>query len=274
MIRNYLKVALRNLARNKGYSAINIGGLAVGMAVAMLIGLWIYDELSYNTYYPHYDRIAQVMQHQTANGHIGTQRSIPIPLDRELRTKYGGNFKHVAMVTWQGDRILSYGDTKITRTGNYMGVDMPEILSLRMIKGSRNGLHETNSILLSASTAQALFGGTDSMGKLINIDGKADVRVTGVYEDLPFNTEFHELTFIAPWALYETTQPWVKKARDEAQWGNNSFQLFVQIADNTDMETVSTRVKNAKLNNVPADEKKYKSEVFLHPMSDWRLYAN
>ncbi|GAB3494821.1 ABC transporter permease [Spirosoma knui] len=274
MLRNYLKIALRNLARHKGYSAINIGGLAVGMAVAMLIGLWIYDELSYNTHYEHYDRIAQVMQHQTFNGHIGTQKDVPAPLEAELRTKYGSNFTHLAMSAWLGDRILSYGDTKITRSGNYMGAEMPEILSLHMLKGSRNGLNETNTILLSASTAESLFGGADPMGKLIHIDGKADVRVTGVYEDLPFTTEFRDLKFIAPWELYVATQPWVKQARDQNLWGNNSFQLFVQLADNTDMETVSNRIKNAKLNNVPADDKKFKSEMFLHPMSDWRLRGN
>ncbi|GAB3557450.1 ABC transporter permease [Spirosoma fluminis] len=274
MLRNYLKIALRNLARHKGYSAINIGGLAVGMAVAMLIGLWIYDELSYNTHYEHYDRIAQVMQHQTFNGHIGTQKDVPAPLEAELRNKYGSNFTHLAMSAWLGDRILSYGDTKLTRSGNYMGAEMPEILSLHMLKGSRNGLKETNTILLSASTAESLFGGADPMGKLINVEGKADVRVTGVYKDLPFNTEFRDLTFIAPWELYVATQPWVKQARDQNLWANNSFQLFIQLADNTDMETVSNRIKNAKLNNVPADDKKFKSEMFLHPMSDWRLRGN
>ncbi|GAB3995487.1 ABC transporter permease [Spirosoma daeguense] len=274
MLRNYLKIAIRNLVRHKGYSAINIGGLAVGMAVAMLIGMWMYDELSYNTYHEHYDRIAQVMQHQTSNGHVGSQTSIPAPLEAELRAKYGSNFKRLATATWQDSRMLSYGDKKLNRTGNYMGAEMPEILSLHMLKGSRDGLKETNTILLSASTAQALFGPADPMGKSINIAGKADVRVTGVYEDLPYNTEFHELTFIAPWELYVATEPWVKRARDENQWANNSFQVFVQLADNMDMEAVSERIKNVKLNNVPADEKKYKSEMFLHPMSDWRLYSS
>ncbi|GAB4046658.1 ABC transporter permease [Spirosoma litoris] len=273
MLRNYLKVAFRNLVKNKGYSAINIGGLSAGMAVAMLIGLWIYDELSYNTYHQHYDRIAQVMQHQTVNGHISSMESIPAPLDAELRAKYGSDFKHLALAAYSGDRVLSYGDKKMARPGNYMDAEMPEILSLHMLKGSRNGLKELNSILLSASTAQALFGNVDPIGKLINIEGKADVKVTGVYEDVPFNSAFHELTFIAPWKLYVATQPWVKRALDKQIWGENSFQLFVQLADNADIKTVSDRIINAKLDNVPADDKKYKSEIFLHPMSDWRLYS-
>ena len=87
MLRNYFKIALRNLVKNKVYSFINIGGLAVGMAVAMLIGLWIYDELSYDKYHQNYDRLAQVMQHQTFNGHKGTEHSIPMPLVTELRNK-------------------------------------------------------------------------------------------------------------------------------------------------------------------------------------------
>jgi tRNA(His) 5'-end guanylyltransferase len=78
MIKNYFKIAWRNLVRSKGYSAINIGGLAVGMAVAMLIGLWVYDELTFNKYHTNYDRIAQVMQHATFNGKVETQTANPL----------------------------------------------------------------------------------------------------------------------------------------------------------------------------------------------------
>lgn len=245
MFRNYFKIAWRNLTRNKGYSAINIGGLAVGMAVAMLIGLWGWDELSFNKSFDHYDRITQVMQQQLFNGHIGTQQSIPAPLEAELRTNYGGHFSHLAMATWTANRILSYGDKKLTRSGNYMGAEMPEILSLHMLNGSRQGLTEMNSILLSASTARALFGEANPMGKLINVEGKADVTVTGVYEDLPRNTEFQDLTFIAPWDLFVSISPWVKQAQDKHEWGNNSFRLFAQLADNADLQTVSAQIKSA-----------------------------
>jgi putative ABC transport system permease protein len=274
MLRNYLKIALRNLAKNKVYSFINIGGLAVGMAVAMLIGLWIYDELSYDKYHQNYDRLAQVMQHQTFNGHKGTESSIPMPLVTELRTKYGSDFKHLAMATWEGDRILTYGETKITRSGNYMDVDIPKMLSLKMLKGNYDGLNELNSVLLSESTAKALFGAVDPMGKLMKIDNKMDVKVTGIYEDLPFNTQFRELNFIAPWKLYVSSQKWVQRALDENQWGNNSFQLFAQIADKSDMMKLSTKIKNVKLDKVDAEEKKFKAEIFLHPMSDWHLQSN
>ncbi|MFN8353336.1 MAG: FtsX-like permease family protein [Spirosomataceae bacterium] len=273
MIKNYLKVALRNLAKNKIYSFINIVGLSVGMAVAMLIGLWIYDELSYDTYHQHYDRVAQVMQHQTSNGEIFTQEAIPFPLGKELQTKYGANFKYLAMASWKGDHILTVGDKKFSKNGIYMDIDGPKMLTLKMLKGTINGLKDPSSILLAESTAKAFFGDTDPINKFMKIDSKLDVKVTGVYEDLPNNTSFNDLYFIAPWELYVSSEDWVKRARDRSNWGNNSFQLFAQIADNTDFKSVDKSIVQAKFKNVDAEDKKYNARVFLHPMSDWHLRA-
>ena len=158
MFKNNFLIALRSLSKNKISSFINIAGLAVGMAVAMLIGLWIWDELSYDQYHPNYARIAQVMQHQTFNGHQGTESSIPIPLESELRSKYGHNFKYLAMASWQGEHILSHGEKMITQEGNYMDKDITKILSLPMLKGTHESLNELNSVLISQSAAQALPG--------------------------------------------------------------------------------------------------------------------
>ena len=274
MIKNYFKIAWRNLVKYKAYSFINIGGLAVGMAVAILIGLWIYDELTYDKFHKNYDRIAQVMQHQTFNGDRSTGQAIPMPLVTELKNKYGSNFKHLVMASWQGDRILSYGDKKISIEGNFMDVPAPEMLSLKMVKGNYECLKDPYSILLSKSTAKSFFGDDNPMGKVVKISNKLSVKVTGVYEDLPFNTQFRNLHFIAPWDLYVSSEKWVQAARDENQWGNNSFQLFAQIAENTRFETVNRRIQNVKLDQVPTDEKKFKAAIFLHPMSDWHLRSN
>ena len=274
MIKNYLKIALRNLAKNKVYSFINIGGLSVGMAVAMLIGLWIYDELSFNTYHKDYQRIAQVMQHQTGNGQVFSQNAIPFPLGKELRSVYGSNFKYLAMSSWQGDHILTFGETKLSKSGCYMEAEAPKLLSLNMLKGTTDGLKDPNSILLSVSSAKAIFGEADPMNKMMKIDNQLDVKVTGIYEDIPYNNRFKELNFIAPWELYVASENWIKNARDQNQWGNNSFQLFVQIAENTEMEKVSANIKNAKLNRVGKEEKKYKAEIYLNPMHDWHLRSH
>ncbi|GAB3263921.1 ABC transporter permease [Larkinella harenae] len=274
MIRNYFKVALRNLVKHKGYSAINIAGLAVGMAVAMLIGLWIYDELSYNKYHKSYDQVAQVMQHQTSNGKVYSGMAIPFPLGKELQNRYSNNFKYVVMASWEGDHFLSLGDKKISQAGCFMDVDAPRMLALHMLKGTQDGLKEPNSILLSETVARALFGERDPLNQLLKIDNKMDVRVTGVYEDVPHNARFKDVTFIAPWDLYVSSEKWIQRARDNRQWDNNSFQLFVQIADNTDFASVNKSILHSKLNNVAPEEKKYKAEIFLHPMQDWRLRSH
>ncbi len=272
MIRNYLKIAIRNLTRNIGYSIINIGGLAVGMSVAMFIGLWVYDELNYNRYHEQYSRVAQVMQQQTVNNHVHTQVAIPIPLGAELEKSYGSDFKYIVMSSWTGDHILGYDEHSISSTGNYMDVDAARLMNLKMIKGSHDGLREPASVLLSQSAAKAIFGDQDAINKMMKIDNSIDVKVTGIYEDIPFNSDWNEIMFIAPWQLYVNTESWVRNA--EHEWDNNSFQLFVQIADHADMKSVSDKIVKAKYNRIPESEKVFKAAVLLHGMDDWHLRSN
>ncbi|WP_227699015.1 ABC transporter permease [Spirosoma radiotolerans] len=272
MLRNYLKIAHRNLVKNKAYSAINIGGLAVGMAIAMLIGLWIWDELSYNKYHQNYDRIAQVMQRGTFNGEFGAGGYMPLPLGNELRTAFRDDFTYVVMSSWTREHILAYGENKFTRTGNYLSPEAPDLFALKMRRGTRAGLKDPSSILLSESTAQALFGDVDPMGKLMKLDNKLDVKVTGVYEDLPYNTEFRDLKFIAPWMLYVSSSDWVKRAQDNAEWDNNSWQILAQIAPGANFDAVTAKIKGLRVKHVP-ETALFKAEVFLNPMSRWHLYT-
>jgi putative ABC transport system permease protein len=275
MIKNYLKIAWRNLIRNKAHTFINVTGLSVGMAVAVLIGLWIWDELSYDKYHNSYDRIVRVMQHQTFNGEVGSQNSIPLPLGYKLRAEFKGDFKYVVLSTWNFSHILAYGDKKLSQQGSYMQAEAPSLLSLKMLKGMRSALTDQSSILLSASLAKAIFGNTDPMFKQIKIDNQWNVKVEGVYEDLPHNTSFRDLAFIAPWDLYMTQQPYLKQAR--TTWGNNSWQLFAQLNPNSDIDRVTARIKNLKMEGLAAQKDRvgltFKAALFLHPMSKWHLYS-
>jgi ABC-type antimicrobial peptide transport system permease subunit len=275
MIKNYFRVAFRSLGKNKSSSIINIGGLAVGMAVAILIGLWIYDELSFDKYHKNYDRIARVMQHQTSNGSVYSDESIPYPLANDLRTNNGGDFKYVVMTSWLGDHILTFGEKKISRNGMFMEKDAPRMLTLKMLAGTYDGLNDMNSILLSESTAKLFFADAkDAMDKVIKIDNKENLKVTGVYEDLPFNTYFRYLTYIAPWDIYVAMEPWIQRAKKENEWDNNSFQLFAQLADNSNFNTVSKKIINTKLDKTPAEYKKFNPQIYLHPMEDWHLRSH
>ncbi|WP_282160269.1 ABC transporter permease [Ulvibacterium marinum] len=271
MFKNYLKIAWRNLKKNKGYSAINIGGLALGMAVTLIIGLWIQDELTHNSYFKNKDRIAQVFQSQTFNGQIGTGPAIPRPLETAFRDGYADNFEHLVMSSWTTSQYLKYKEISLSRTGNFMQAEAPEMLDLTILKGEKDGLREINSIMLSESAAEALFGKEDPIGKIIEVNSQYDMMVTSVYEDIPANNSFHDTQFVMPWEKYITTQEWVKNAIEF--WGNNSFQMFVQIADNTSMEQVTANIRDVK-KNADEDNAEFNPQLFLFPMTEWYLRGN
>jgi putative ABC transport system permease protein len=270
MIRNYLKIAWRNLIKNKASSFINIGGLAVGMAVAMLIGLWIWDELSFDKYHPNYDRIAIAMQHETFNGTVNTSSAISLPLDAELRKSYGSDFRYTALSSWTERHIFSVGNKKVAYQGNFMGPQAPEIFSLRMLAGTRSGLQDRSSLLISQTTAKSLFGNSDPMGKVIRLDNKDVFKVSGVYEDLPNNTTLHDLAFIGPWEYYINAPG---NRRSLTDWGDNSLFMYVELADHAGMAKVSAKIRDIKLNHMSKEDIRFKPVIFLQPMSKWHLYA-
>ncbi|HEY2580907.1 MAG TPA: ABC transporter permease [Mucilaginibacter sp.] len=270
MIKNYLKIAWRNLVKNKASSFINIGGLAVGMAVAILIGLWIWDELSFDKYHQNYDRIAIVMQNQTNNGMINTFGVTPLPLEAELLKNYSGDFKHIVIASWNDPHVLSVGDKKVAYPGTFMGAEGPEMFSLKMLKGNNKGLKDPSSMLISQSVAKALFGDTDPTGKVVKLDNKAGFNVSGVYEDLPRNTTSHDVAFIGPWDYYIHSP---EGERSPTDWGNNSLFMYVQMADHADMARVSEKIKDVKLRYMDRADLKYHPQMFLQPMSKWHLYS-
>ena len=271
MIKNYLKTAWRNLTKNKAHSFINITGLAVGMAVALLIGLWIWDELNFNKSFKNYDRIAIIMQHQTFNGEVGSQTAVPYLMGDELRKAYGSDFKYITMSSWLHDHILALGEKKITQSGNYYEPQITDILSLTMLKGTHAALRNNHAIILSSSAAKALFGNAEPMNKQIKIDNKFDVTVAGVYRDLPYNSDLNKLNFIAPWQLYIDDNKWSEKATNP--WRNNSFQALVQFADHVSADQLSAKIRDVKLRRVTKADAAFKPAVFLLPMSQWHLYS-
>ncbi len=269
MIRNYLKIAWRNLLKNKLYSFINIGGLAVGMAVAMLIGLWVWDELSYNKSFANYEKLGQVQMFQTFNGERGPQVAIPLPLKKELE-KYP-DFKKVALASWNSEHIIAYGESKFFKNGMYVEPQFTNMFSLNMLSGEQNGLNEVHVIMLSESLAKSLFGTEKPIGKTIRIDNKDELTVSGVFKDFPSNSGFAEVKHLLSWKYYEARNQWVKNSLTE--WNDNSWQCYVQMAEQSSPELVHSKIKDITLQNVNADRKLAKPEVFIHPMPKWHLYS-
>lgn len=269
MLKDHLKVAWRQLVKNKAYSFLNVAGLGIGMTVSMLIGLWVWDETSFNTYHQGYDRVARVLQNQEfAGGEVRTWRGQALQLAPGLRDSYGAYFKYVTLANFRQDHTLRFDEKVLTQKGMFMEPDAPKILTLDMVKGTQEGLSEPYSIFLSESAARVFFGNEDPTNQVMQIDDWPGVKVTGVYADLPHNSTFAGLDFISTWALYETSLPeWLN-------WGNSWFQVIVQVADQQDMAQASAAIKNVKQDRVSEEQgARFKPELFLHPMSQWHLYS-
>ena len=277
MLQNYFKIALRNLLKHKGYSFINIGGLAIGMAVAMLIGLWVFDELNFNKYHKNYERIGQIRQLSTnpSTGITEGGEFMPIPMAATIKANYNHLFSKVLLSWWIQDYTLKFGETNLKRTGEFIEPGISEMLSLKMLKGSYSSLNDPHSIILSKSTADALFGTNDPINQPLKIDNRMDVTVTGVYEDLPKNSKFGQVQFFSPWALWVSSNEWVKN--NENFWGNTSFHIYVELRPNVSLETVQAGVKDFYFKNGPKEfaesYSQSKPELLVYPMKQWHLFS-
>ena len=277
MYKSYLKIGWRNLLHHKGYSVLNLTGLAIGMMVAIVNGLWIWHEFSYNKYFDNYDRIAQIVEVGLGRDEGGTyqENSLTYPLGADLVEKYDHQFKRIARASPQQEKILTAGDIKVTSLGLYVDDQGPELFSLKMLDGTRSGLDETHSVMLARSAADALFGSKDPINQTIRINNKTDVVVSGVFEDFPQNTEFSEVKFFAPWSLYVSENKWIQE-RAVTDLRNRFLKIYVEIEEDDTFESVSKQIKNA-LQFAPEDledARKRKAELGLYPMSDWHLYPS
>ncbi|MET6996968.1 ABC transporter permease [Chitinophaga defluvii] len=271
MLKVHITIAWRNILKSKLHAFINIAGLAMGMMVAILIGLWIWDELTFNQYHKNYSHIAQVMYHASYNGTTDTREAVPIPLGRELRSRYSGAFKHIVLSAYTSNRVLTHGDKKIIKTGTFMEAGAPEMLTLHMQQGSWDGLKDPNNIMLSVSAAKALFGDVDPLNQLLKMD-TITLNVTGVYDDLPLNSQFHELHFLAPWELYIASGEDIRQKQDA--WNINSTTLYVELMPQADIEKVSRMIAPLKRDHISKEDAAvFNPRLFLHPMSQWHLHS-
>ncbi|HXB92222.1 MAG TPA: ABC transporter permease, partial [Puia sp.] len=273
MLKNYFTVAWRNLLKNKLYSIVNIAGLATGMAVAMIIGLWIYDEVSANRHFKNYDQLYQVMMHQTFDDVRGTQQALPYPIGDELKSKFP-DFKAVAMCDWGQPHSLVVGEKKISKTGHFISESAIGMFSVKILEGDKNPLHDPYSIVLTEETAHILFDKEDPIGKAIKLDNGTSLKVTAVVEKQPKNSSL-SFDYLIPFQLQELIYSWIKQYH-KTNWGNNSWQAYVQLNDNAKAGAVNAKVKDVVLSHFTDDNtlKHIKPEVFLHPMSKWRLYSD
>ncbi len=274
MLKNYLRIALRYMTRNKVYSFINIIGLSVGMAVFILIGLWVHDEVSFNKSFRNYDRIAMIARQFNYNSIRISLPGTPYLMKDELLTNHPSDFKSVVLSTGINDHMLVYDNKNYMKKGGFMDPEAADLLSLNMLKGSRTGLKQPAGMLLSASLATAIFGNEDPIGKTIKIDGQTNARVTGVYEDIPYNTDFKDQSYIATMDLFLAANPDIKTA-SHPWYYEDRFTAYVLLTDQADMDKASAGIKDIRRAKVPGDIYKSSQTVdFLHPMHKWHLFTD
>ena len=277
MVKNYFKTAWRNLIKNKGYSAINIGGLTIGIAVAILIGLWVWDEISYNQSFENYHHIAQVtrLYTQPLTQQTNNTAYLPQPMANVLRNKYGHLFKHVVKTQSERDFDLKIGNNTFTKKGEFIENGVIDMFSLKMLKGSKESMNDRQSIIISESTAKALFGNDNPINQQIKLNNYYDTKVTGVYEDPAQNSFLGDIQFFANYDNLIANNPDIRSHEDD--WGQTSHFIYIQTADHVSLDQADAAIRKLYFKDAPPDfiegSKKLNQVLWLYPMEKWYLYS-
>ena len=267
MLKNYALITFRNLFRNKVYSFINIAGLAIGLTCSMLIFLWVQDELSFDTFLPKHDRLYQVWLQARWEEDLSSQQALPLPTYEALKTA-NSHIERTAVSDWGGNHLLSVSENPIIKEGYYVSEEFLEMFEFPLMQGNAaTTLNDPSSVVITQSTARALFDKEDPMGKVVRVDDEHDLRVTGVLEDVPANSSF-QFDFLLPWKLIEQEE-YVKEQREE--WNNHEFQVYAELDDPDQQADVENSIRDIVDKNGKMDVKR---ELFLYPLSRWRLHSS
>lgn len=260
MFKNFLKIASRNLWRNKGFTAINISGLAIAMAGVILIGVWIQNELSIDRYYPDAKNLYKVYNRTLPPGEIGVWDITSGPLGNTLKNDFP-EVKNAARIYWSSERLFSVGDKSLKIKGNEVDGSFLSMFGFPFIEGNAaHALDDVNSMVITEASAQKLFGNENPMNKTVRVDNKTNYKITGVLKNLPSNTEF-DFDYLVSLKANEN------KYSGDDPWGTNTFYTFVQLQPDADIKTF-----NQKIKDVVKENSKYKWDIFLYPVSQTHLY--
>lgn len=264
MLKNYFKIAFRNLLRNKSFSAINIFGLAIGMASAILILLWIKNEVSYDDFHVKKDRIYEAWNRATFSDKLQCWNTTPKVLARTLEKDFP-EVEQAVRVNWYSNYLFNTGNKKLTVEGTMVDSNFLQVFTFPMVKGNeQTALKDMHSIVLTETLAKKLFGEEEPMGKVIKIENKENFTVTGVVKDPPQNTRF-KFEYLLPYSYLRF------QGNDDENWGNNSIRTYVLLKPNANVGLLNEKLKTLKPRY---DKNESKWEMFVYPMSRWRLYSS
>lgn len=262
MIKNYLKIAWRNLIRNKSFSLLNIIGLSIGMSVSALSVIWIVYETGFDQFHEKKDRIYQVNNQDFLEGEIWTWNSTPKVMASVIKSDYP-EVESVSRYNYEDTYLFSVDEKRIKATGTLVDPDFLNMFSFPLLEGTiETVLADVNSIVITEEFAETLFGDESPVGKMVTVDNRDSFKVSGVLENLPSNTEF-TFEFLIPWA-YLTQKGW-----DDKHWGNNSVATYVLLKEGTNYTDFSKKIKNLRERY---DKKSPEMETLLYPFSRVSLH--
>jgi ABC-type antimicrobial peptide transport system permease subunit len=264
MLKNYFTIAWRNLFKNIGFSLTNILGLAIGMACAMFILLWVQNELNYDKFHKNYKNIYQLMAHRNFNNEIMTGKEMVFPLAPSIESAYP-QIKKAVVTSAQEPHVLSIGDVKLKKNGYTVSNHFFDLFSWSFIKGdAASAIDDPGSIVLTESAAKALFGDADPINKVVRIDDNADFKVTALVKDVPGNSTL-QFDYVIP---YSYSLEGVKRNMNE--WTNSSWDVYLQITPGADIAQLNKKITALKKQHSPGEASNY----FAFPISKWHLHSN
>ena len=264
MLLNYLKVAWRNLLRSKAFSVINISGLAIGMASAILIFLWIQNEMSYDRFHANIDQLYEVWGNDVYNGAIQSGVATPEIMAPVLKTDVP-EIDKVSRVGWGNDYLFTVGDKSLKPHGTMVDPDFLSMFSFSLVKGDpKTALNDPYSVLLTENLAKKIFGNDDAMGKIIKVENDENYKVSGILKDLPNNTQF-DFEFLMSYE-HKSMKHYI-----DSDWTDVSIRTFVTLKPNTSFTSANNKIKKVIVNH---SGNKAKTTEFLYPVRQLRLYSD
>ncbi|RZJ78907.1 MAG: FtsX-like permease family protein [Flavobacterium sp.] len=265
MFKLNLKIALRNLWKNKGFSLINIGGLAIGLASCMILLVYVAYEWSYDRQFTNHDKTYVVYQNAPASGKIYSWAWTPNVMAEEIREKISGA-KYASKSSYPSPKLITVDDKKVNGKGVFTEPSFLKILDYKFVKGNpAQVLKGVNTIILTQSFAKKLFGDVDPINKTVKLDNKNVLKVEAVIEDSPANSSII-FDYIMPWALFAERESWIR----ERNWGNNMCLTLVQLKDNNVFNETNAQMLGIYKRNQQGNT----AEAFLHPLNKWHLYGD
>ncbi|HEY9045457.1 MAG TPA: ABC transporter permease [Ohtaekwangia sp.] len=263
MIKNYLLIAIRNIFRNKLFSTVNILGLAFGIGSALIIFLWVNDELSVDKFHANGDRLYRVMENQTySDGKMYTFSSTPGPMAPFIKDKFP-EIEKATRWSWQMTQLFQYQDKSFYDEGFYVDQDFIEMFSFQFVAGDvKTALKEKNSIVISEKMAKKYFDNADPIGKILTLNTKTAFTVTGVVKDLAKNSSIQFQYLIPFQVFFDDNKSWLD------QWGNNNIRTFLLLAQGTDAEAFGKKLRG----EIKEHEKETNVELFIQPYREAYLY--